>query len=330
MVSEHEPNNDPVVYGDPGLREGFSLRRARLGASISYKRILSATVVGGFDGRYDALVGKPSGMRLVEAMVRFGRPFLAVEGGYGRVRFGRQPQASSARLALHERSIASEHMAPDRELGMTVHGGFGPAVASVLPEGFFKWAVGVHNGGGDWTGDLNPTPRLSGRARLDLGDAWTDGEAGFVAPERFALSIGGSISHNFGLEANTTTGGVDLGIRFWRIGLQGEVFVARAEPTFDTEGLPSLLSQTESLGWYGQLVVGILPGFLELAVRVDAYDDNLAVEDAGDRLDIGGGVNFYILDGRLKTQLLYLHREELSPGQETPNDSVILQMQAKL
>ena len=47
-------------------------------------------------------------------------------------------------------------------------------------------------------------------------------------------------------------------------------------------------------------------------------------------LDAGGGVNFFLFDGHFKAQLHYVHREELSEGYSTPNDSLILQVQALL
>ena len=106
--------------------------------------------------------------------------------------------------------------------------------------------------------------------------------------------------------------------------------LGNAVPPFDTEGIPSVLAERTSLGGYGQVVVSILPGILEAAVRVGGYDDNTALEDAGDRLDIAGGVNLYLPGGRLKAQLDFVHRIELVESYVTSNDSLILQIQARL
>jgi len=322
--------NDPVVYGDPGLREGISLRRVRIGLEASWRDIVDLRVVGGWDNRYDALESVPSYPTLLEALFRV-RHILPIEleAGLGRVPFGRQSTASSAHLALWERSLASEHMAPSREPLLTLRGSLGPKDNKVLPEGALGWAVSVSNGSSPWAGDPDPSPRVSGRVRLDLLKPWQDHETGRDATG-FGVSLGGSINHNWGLEANTLTGGADLGLQFGRVNLQGELLIARAKPTFDVEGLPSLLSERNSLGWYAQLAVVIVPGWLEVAARVGAYDDNRALADAGDRLDAGGGVNFFLFDGHFKAQLHYVHREELGEGYSTPNDSLILQVQALL
>jgi len=322
--------NDPVVYGDPGLREGISLRRVRIGLEASWKNIIDFRVVGGWDNRYDALHSAPSHPVLEEALfrVRHGLP-MELEAGLGRVPFGRQATASSAHLALWERALASELMTPSREPLVTLRGKMGPKDNKVLPDGALNWAVSVSNGESPWTGDPDPSPRLTGRIRLDLLKNWQDHETGRDATG-FGISVGGSINHNWGLEADTLTGGADLGIQLGRFNLQGEMLIARATPTFDTEGLPSLLSERNSLGWYAQLAVVIVPGWLEVAARVGSYDDNRAISDAGDRLDAGGGINFFLFDGHFKAQLHYVHREELSEGYSTPNDSLILQVQALL
>ena len=331
LFDQDEPEaNDPIVYGDPGLREGISLRRVRVGLEASWRNIIDFRIVGGWDNRYDALRAAPSQPTLEEALFRV-RHILPIEleAGLGRVPFGRQATASSSSLALWERALASELMTPSREPLVTLRGSLGPKGNKVLPESAMRWAVSLSNGDSPWSGDPNPSPRISGRISLDLVKPWRDHETGRDATG-FGLSVGGSINHNWGLEADTLTGGVDLGIQVWRINLQGELLLARATPTFDTEGLPSLLSERSSLGWYGQVGVVIVPGWLEVAARVGGYDDNRDLEDAGDRLDIGGGVNFFLFDGHLKAQLHYVHREELSAGNSTPNDSLILQLQAAL
>ena len=331
LFDEDDPDrNDPILYGDPGLREGVSLRRVRLGLRASWRDLLSVSVVGGWDNRYDYTEAFGHTPKLTEAVVRL-TPFdeLGVSVGLTRVAFGRQAMTSSASLALWERSIASEHMAPDREVGAFLSGGFGPEENPVLSNNAFHWAFGISNGGGDWTGDADPSPRLAGRVSLDLGAPWEDVESGFSVGA-FGLSVGGSLGHNWGLEADRLSAGVDLGVRFWRFSVQGEFMVSNAVPTFDTEGIPAQLAERFSMGGYGQLVFAIIPGTLEAAARVDGYDDNTSLSDAGDRLDIGGGVNFFLFDGRLKTQLNFVHRVELTESHATSNDSLILQVQARL
>ncbi|MCK6526892.1 OprO/OprP family phosphate-selective porin [Myxococcota bacterium] len=322
--------NDPIVVGDPDHKEGVTVRRARLGIRAWYKGLLGVSVVGGWDDRYDALEARPEIPGISEAYVAFAPAReVQVQAGVTRVPFGRQATASSFALALWERAMASERMAPPREPGLVVGGAVGKAVGSVLPEGALRYAVGVFNGGGDWTGDADPGPRVAGRVSVDLLAPWDARESNFALPKA-AISIGGAANHAWELEADTLTVQGDLGVRFWRFSLQGEAFWSRAVPTFDTEGIPELLTERESFGWYGQLGFMLVPGRLEVAARVDGYDDNTAIEDAGDRLDVAGGVNVFLWEGRVGLQLDYVHRVELAASAETPNDSVILVARASL
>ncbi len=324
-------NNDPVVYGDPGLREGVSIRRARIGVSGVVGECFRLAIEGGWDNRYDAIHSVQAGFRLVEASVAF-TPVSAigVSGGFQKVPFGREATASSATLLMHERSMASEHMGKGREPGVVIGGALGPEGHEVLPATALHWAFGVSNGSGDWFGDVDPQPRFAGRARLDLGDDWGDDESAWALPEKAAVSVGGSASYNRGLNANTLSLGADVGVRVWRFSLQGELMWASAQPAFDTEGIPTLQEAREALGWYGRLGLAIFPEYLELAFRVDGYNDNRTVEDAGDRMDIAVGLNSNAFSGRLRVQLFYVHRLELSPGHNTPNSSLVLQVQGRL
>jgi hypothetical protein len=324
-------NNDPVVYGDPGLREGVSIRRARLGVAGIVGDCLHFKVAGGWDNRYDAIHPVQAGFRLVDAVVGYTPlPAVGIWGGLMRVPFGREATASSATLLFFERAMASEHMAGSREPGVQFGGALGPEKNPVLPPTALHWAFGVSNGGGDWTGDVDPQPRFAGRIRLDLGDDWDDRGSAWTLPKTAAFSLGGSASYNRGLDANTLSLGADLGFRVWRIATQAELLWASATPAFDTEGIPELQEARESLGWYWRIGVAIFPEYLELAFRIDGYNDNRTIEDAGDRMDIAVGLNSNTFDGRLRVQLFYVHRMELSDGHNTPNDSVILQVQGRL
>ena len=324
-------SNDPVVYGDPNLREGFSIRRARIGVAGSWKGFLNFELNGGWDNRYDATGHSPAGgLMLRDAW--FGLTPVAAFGfelGQGHVPFGRQPVTSSAELVLPERSMAAALMSPDREPGLVIRGALGPKEASkALPVDGFKYAISITNGATGFQGDPDPKPRLAGRVQLDLFSSWHDVESGYDQPG-FGLSLGGSGYHNWALEANTLAFAADFGVRIWRVTLQGELMYAKATPTFDIEGIPELLSERQALGWYVQASVVVVPDWLEIAGRVEGYDDNRALNDAGDRLDIWGGVTLPLLDGRLKTQFFYVHRSELD-AHKTPNDTLMLQVQARL
>ena len=324
-------SNDPVVYGDPNLREGFSIRRARVGVGGSWRGFLNFKLSGGWDNRYDATEASPAGGLLLHD-AWFGLSPVQAFGfqlGQAYVPFGRQPLTSSAELILPERSMAATLLSPGREPGLVLYGALGPKEESkALPADGFKYAVSITNGGGSFQGDPDPRPRIAGRVQLDLFSSWDDAESNYDQ-DGFGISVGGSGYYNWGLEANSFAFAGDFGVRIWRVTLQGELMYAKATPTFDIEGIPELLSERQALGWYVQASVVIVPEWLEIAGRVEGYDDNRVINDAGDRLDIWGGVTLPLLDGRLKTQLFYVHRSELD-AHETPNDTLMLQIQARL
>jgi len=56
----------------------------------------------------------------------------------------------------------------------------------------------------------------------------------------------------------------------------------------------------------------------------------LALKDAGNRMDVAGGVNIFLLDTRLKLQLDYVHRFEMVATHATNNDTLVLAVQARL
>jgi hypothetical protein len=322
--------NDPIVHGDSDHREGVSIRRARFGLVADWNDVLGISVLGGWNDRYDALAPRPDDIDLVEALFAFrpGRAF-GFKAGLGRTAIGRQAQTSSSNLTLHERAMVSEKMAPSREPGISLAGALGPESNKVLPSNAFHYGVSVTNGTADWTGDLDPSPRIAGRARLDLFEEWVDAEVDHD-PGMFGLSVGGGANYHWGLEAETLTAGFDVGLRVWRFTVLGEMMFADATPTFDTEALPTVLASRQSLGWYGQLTALIIPEHFEATIRVDGYDDHTGLADAGDRLDVTGGIGLYLFSTRLKVHVDYTHREELTPGYATANDSLVIQLQARL
>jgi hypothetical protein len=328
---DDDARNNPVVVGDPDHRSGFSIRRARFGLGAGLGSLAKMRITAGWQDRYDALEIRPTGPELVEASFSF-TPFhfIGLTAGYTRMPFGRQEANSSMDLAFFERSMMAEQMSPAREPGVVIGGSIGPKGSAVMPEEAFTYEIGLSNGHSDFTGDLDPEPRISARLQVNLFDKWTERESRFPSASPGALSIGGGVTHNRALQANTTTIGADLGVQVWRVKLQGEFAWSKAEPTFDIEGIPELLATRVSMGWYAQVVFAVVPDWFEVAVRVDGYDDNLALDDAGNRLDVTGGVNLLVLKGRLKVQLDYIHREELVDAAKTANDSLIMVLQARL
>ena len=65
---------------------------------------------------------------------------------------------------------------------------------------------------------------------------------------------------------------------------------------------------------------------LQVVARAELYDDNRAVQDSGDSLTVGGGLNASLFEDAARVQLQYLTRRERF-GIERDNDGLVLSVQ---
>lgn len=321
---------NPIVSGDPDDREGFKLRRARIGLGGKLGKPFGWKLLMGYDARYD-LVDKTVrpqtlGFSVLEAYMEWiSTPFFQVRAGAMEVPFGGQNTQSSAGLALIERAVMAERIGPDYDVGMQLHGSIGGGKAIFGPDGL-SWYVGAYSGDGTV---MDPDDNLGllwvGRLTVALGDdlGATESCLGFHG---FGVRVGGGGGINFEREARDQYVGGDILIKAWRFALRGEYLVARRVPSYQGVEDAPFPEQFRRHGYLMQLGFMIVPDLLEVTFRHDFYDDDLQDEDDYSNVRyLQGGANLFFLEGRFKVQLNYIHRYEPGELPGIKNDTILAQ-----
>jgi len=321
---------NPIVSGDPDDREGFKLRRARVGFSGKLGKPFAWKLMMGYDANYDLIdkTVRPEtlGFSVLDAYMEWvSTPYFQVRGGAMKVPFGGQHTQSSSGLALVERAVVAERLAPAYDVGMRLHGSIGGGKAIFAPQGL-SWYVGAYSGDGTV---MDPDDNLGllwvGRLSVSLGDdlGATESCLGF---DGFGVRIGGGGGFNFERESRDQFVGGDLMIKAWRFALRGEFLTARRVPSYQGVEDAPFPEQFRRHGYLMQLGFMIVPDLLEVAFRHDFYDDDLQDEDDYSNVRyFQGGANLFFLEGRIKVQLNYIHRYEPGELPGLKNDTILAQ-----
>lgn len=325
-VDMDDENEHRLANGDPAEQTGMRLRRARFGiAGWAYGAIdYSLTVEGTGDGAAE----------LLDAWIGYRRyPLANIIFGVRKMPFSRYALLSSKRNSLAERPLAVTAMAPFRQVGLSLEGN--------IAGGLLHYSAGVYNGFERGVGfyegyeqpkafDGNRYEQLAygGRASMQpfgpIGSDLADLSGGGLR-----LSLGTS---TFLLDGSTNTisaWGVDVAMKAHGFHMVAEYLADTAEPAQEPEthaGVPVELNRMCLVGEMGYM---ILPDQLGFTARGEWIDDNVEIENAGDALVIGGGLQYYWHRQHLKAQLDYTHRMELH-GIALQNDTLLFQLQFSL
>ncbi|RME28976.1 MAG: hypothetical protein D6806_01985 [Deltaproteobacteria bacterium] len=320
MVGMVGADADSFSNGDAMSRDGFRLRRARLGIdgqiTSQWKYSLELDLVDEFSGGNVLLDASVTWIACRHAWIR---------AGVGKAPFSRMLLTSSAKLQFVERphwvgrenSVDGYMLDPGRQLGLTVGG----AVA------FLRWQVGVYNGTpGFSAGNFNDGLMYAVRLEGGLGNLGT-AEADFErSGPRFAVGLNGYL--NQAPAANVRAAGVDAGFKWQGLSVWLEAVWAKAVPDSRPAGTDTIMDETESWGMSAQ--AGYMLPFddmdLELAARFAIMDDNVHFENEGDMWEVTAGVNWYLMKNNLKLMLDYVLKEELH-GADLSNDAVLAMLQ---
>ncbi|MEQ8275315.1 MAG: porin [Deltaproteobacteria bacterium] len=304
-----------VDDGDIATRAGFRLRRGRIGfAGRFMDRLGIYLAINLLEGDED--VGVVSDAKMTYQIDEA----LQVTAGLGKVTFSRAALDSSSALYTIERPFAVRALVPSRRLGLSAEGQlFGGALkygASVLnaSEGFVE---GNRFGGFLYGGRVEAAPL--GPARRDVVD------------HDPRVSIGGAFFYEDGASANTIGGTADLLFTYFGAALQVEALCNRLTPDDAPVTSPGLADRIDRCGVYAEaswLLTELVGLPITPAARVEWFDDDRAIDDAGDLLVIVGGVNAIVFPPYVRAQLSYQHRRERS-GVTRDNDSLVLNLQGK-
>ena len=221
--------------------------------------------------------------------------------GFFKVPFNRQRMASSSKLLLQDRSIASEEFDQDRDTGFDIYG---------KPfDGHMEYHAAVFQGTGEKFSGLDNTDnkllyvlnlRYNPFGEYDYYD-----ETDIKYSEKLKATIGTSVAFNAkdGDEklknTDTIAGVVDLGVKYRGFSWNNEYYVRSEDPK--SEG-----DTVDSNGFFTQLGYFVLPKKLELAVRYSMLDPNNDVSNDIQR-EYTAGVNYYFRAHRSQIQTDFGH-----------------------
>jgi hypothetical protein len=294
-----------IENGDPATRAGFRLRRSRFGIEGRFKaplRILLAV---------DLLeLGEDIGTVSDAKLTYDFAPELSVSLGTSKVPFARGSLETSRLLPTIERPLSIIEIAPEHRLGVTVEG--------AMVDGRLLYVAGLMNGtegfgngneyGGFISGGRVQYTIMGEPSGLDVKDGVAVGASGYYedAPATNGFAAAGDVLAAFS--------GVKLTV---------EALCDTRKPDDSPDVAPTIADEITRCGAYGtgQYQIPDMP--IEPAVRVELFDDNRDVEDAGDVWLIAGGVNSMLIDPYLRAQLHYIRRVERH-GPVRANDALVL------
>ena len=296
-----------IANDDPVTSEGFRLRRARLGLEGRFGSGIGLRLV------VNPLESDPDVGTLSTAEITYQfLPGMQVSVGTGSVPFTRAELESSSSLLGINRPLVARTIVPDKRLGVTVEGlvadRFGFVVAAMnSTEGYEQ---GNRFGGFIYAGRLlvniigapsHKRPRELGVA-LSLGGLFDDGPA--------TRALGAS---------------ADLFVTAAGASVKLEAACDRTEPQDAPMPAPGLADDISRCGGYAELGYQLSMAELQPVLRVEYFDDNTEIEDAGDAMLFSAGVNAR-LRPYTRVQLHYISRRERF-GENRANDSVVLNLQ---
>jgi len=314
-----------IVSGDAADAPGVRIRRARLG------------VKGWAWGEVDwelSLQATSTGADLLDAYVGYrGLTGIGFVLGVRKVPYSRFAMMGAGDGALAERPLGVRAMAPFRQVGLTIEGDIG--------DGLLRWAVGAYNGfsrsqsfyeGYRETTAIegNRFTRLAYVARAELaplgpvGDGLPD-----FSRKGLRLGLGGGFYFDPGKTVETLGFEGDLILKVCGFHFAAEYLYDKADPTAQPATdpiVPGTISRMALAAEAGYLLIGEELG---LSARAEWLDDNTALDNNGDQLAVGGGLQYYLHRQHLKAQLELTHRQELQ-GQSLDNDALMLQVQFEL
>lgn len=249
-------------------------------------------------------------------------PELTVEAGVVKVPFSRSAIQSSAEILFTERPLSVHGLVPDRQPGIALYG--------ALFDGIASYRAGVFNGASTSRaalGNDHPGALYALRVGVTPLGAPRPGQSDLErGPFRFELA--GNALYDQAASFDGFAFGGDLTLQGYGATVLVKYVDQTRTPVSEPVMAPSILDHTRRTGLIAQAgyVVPKIP--LELAVRWERADDNVALEDVGDTDGTAFGVRYHLPDYGLRFDLDWYRRIERH-GREMKNDAVVLTAQGR-
>ena len=290
------PTADASGYGDPEDDVGFKIRRARIGFEDLEGETLTYGVLLGVSSGSDGWSSHDESVELVDAWAGYRvHELVGASLGVQKVPFGREALISSSQLVFQERSVASNHLGADREIGFLLDGG----------NDLVRVRLGAFNGNGALFGDTDPGMLYAARAEYTGGEGVYET---YGVVDGLQLGVGANAFYNAELATSTLAYGGDIIVRVAGLAVLAEAAMSKVSPGDSTVAQPDVLVDTARLG--GHVQVGYTVKHFEPAVRVELFDDDRSVTDYGDVKLVTAGVTAHMLDDRVRTGGGYVLRLE--------------------
>jgi phosphate-selective porin len=287
-----------------------------------------------------------SGWRTEDVFIKYKfNPALILQAGQFKPAQARQELTSASRLLFPERSLANDTFNLGRDQGLQAGGDFAGKMV--------QYRLGISNGNGPNTGNIDTHHMLTGRVDINPFGAYKMDEAGWTS-DKFQLNIGGSVAREKVTDADVGTAfdtdndvmdkaldldslnaasftaayGSDLTWMLWTANLNatwmgasfaGEFYHLNADPDLGTDW--------DADGYYVQAGYQLIPKKLELGLRyskIDSTDTNAS--EKFDKSELQFGANYYFVNHNLKLQSdVTLVNDDLTAD----NDDVIYRLQAQ-
>jgi len=308
--------------GDELSRDGFRIRRARLG--------VSGQIVDSWEYEIELdLIDEDSGGNALEDASITWRPcnYAWIKAGAGKLPFSRMLMTSSADMQLVSRApwvgveaaTGTAMLDPGRQVGVTVGG----------KVSMFEYTVGVYNGSpGFSVGDLNDGLMYVVRLGTGMGEMGKNEADLTRGGLRWRFGLDGYINQAPASEIHAA--GADLGLKWKGASFYAEALWAKSTPDTRPESIDSTLDESERWGMAVQAGYVLPFSFadIELACRFSIMDDNVHLDNEGDLWELAAGVNAYFYSGRIKVMIDYLLKEEMH-GTALSNDALLAMLQLR-
>ncbi|MCB9556252.1 MAG: hypothetical protein H6707_09140 [Deltaproteobacteria bacterium] len=302
-----------LQFNDPADNKGFRIRRARIGFSgellpdvLWYLAIdLKDTIV--------AASGGDTGSEILDATITWAPyTFLSVSAGVDRLPFSSFALRSSRQLMLIERPLSVDLLAPKRRVGVRVAGRLGG----------LAYAAGVYNGSDGITSGNQLAGLAAGiRITYDLL-----GREEQLVPDEPTIQLAGGYFYDDGPATDSHRASVSLALSGYRVRMLTEFLWLNSKPDH-APTTPAQEGTVSRWGVAGQVGVFIWRERLELAARYEYFRDDDNLIELGRQQLFTGGANLYLCSHRLKLQVNYINRHEMS-GPALNNNIAFAQLQA--
>lgn len=313
---DQQDQADPAGYGDPEDDMGFKVRRGRIGMEGQVTGSLDFAVVFGVASPYDTWKASNEDVGLVDGYLGYTRGGFRVSAGQQKAPYGREQLVSARQLVFTERAVSTEYLSPDRETGL---------VAGYAWKGL-QVRAGAFNGSGSFLGNETTGMMFVGRAEYSVQPDLAYETWGKV--DGLVLGVGANGLYNDDLSTRTVGFGGDLIVRVAGLALLVQADHQTLSPADTTAASPDVMVETPRMG--GMAQVGYSLGAFEPAVRVSMFDDRVDADakDAGDVMELYGGVTWHVADDFGRVGAGYVHRSE-GGSWELPNDTIRLWTQVQ-